>query len=401
MDLALAVYNAIEERNIDVVAETLKKLVGSAPFGNFPQKVQMSEEYREEVPLLVHAAGDFPQSVPLFVQAGFDVNIKTDAAIGIGASALYCLGHINEYRPDDAPAIIEAVRALLIAGADPNIRQGDYDGDAPLHIVANTSHNCIPIAGEVATLLVEYGADPNLPAGRYEHRPLDLALRACSAPLVQVLVPAGAVLSDTDAEAPENTDVTRACLEMFNGNTKVIRSLSDTTVNAFNRNGHALLHVATESGDLPAIKLLIERGANIEAQTLHRFTPLQFASWNGYSSIVETLLNAGADIHKADENIRPPLYAAIDGAMGNNRSEVEAEDTIRLLISREANVDGIKPLLYAARRGSLRVVKILLELGFAKTKQDWDDLIESAKPTRPTRPSIQEEVIALANRQIR
>ena len=64
------------------------------------------------------------------------------------------------------------------------------------------------------------------------------------------------------------------------------------------------------------VKLLLERGADVEARDKDSLTPLLLhAAWNGHKAIVRLLLEKGADIEVRDEDGRTPLllYAAWNG----------------------------------------------------------------------------------------
>ena len=58
------------------------------------------------------------------------------------------------------------IRALLVAGADPNLRS--REGGTPLHTAAFGGDV------EIVELLVAYGADPSITDAR-DHTPLDVA----------------------------------------------------------------------------------------------------------------------------------------------------------------------------------------------------------------------------------
>lgn len=68
------------------------------------------------------------------------------------------------------------------------------------------------------------------------------------------------------------------------------------------------LHVAAKNGHRRIVQILIESGANYNAQTQMVFTillfygetPLHFAAMNGHEDVMNDLLNAGADASIAD-----------------------------------------------------------------------------------------------------
>jgi ankyrin repeat protein len=91
------------------------------------------------------------------------------------------------------------------------------------------------------------------------------------------------------------------------------------------------------------------------------FTPInpQQPSDQDYTEIVRLLLNRGADINAQDEWGRTALMIAADGGY---------LETVKLLLDWEANVhlrdsNGNKALMRAAWKGHLEIVRSLLERG--------------------------------------
>ncbi|CAI4215551.1 unnamed protein product [Parascedosporium putredinis] len=78
----------------------------------------------------------------------------------------------------------ESLLLLLLFGADPN--RPDTDGVTPIYSAIRVAYP------EGAKILLKYGADPNLAAGRFNETPLDLAISQRNASLVQLLLIYGA-----------------------------------------------------------------------------------------------------------------------------------------------------------------------------------------------------------------
>jgi len=158
-----------------------------------------------------------------------------------------------------------------------------------------------------------------------------------------------------------------------------------TLVNVEKSNGATPLWIAAEKGHLEVVKLLLEKGAAIEAvrndgvtrypgrQELgeHRatvdaavelgVTSLWIAAQKGHLEVVKLLLERGALIEaKNSKNITPLLVAAEEG-----RFEV-----VKLLLEKGAlieakNSNKATPLWMAAQNGHLEIVALLLEKGAA------------------------------------
>lgn len=78
---------------------------------------------------------------------------------------------------------------------------------------------------------------------------------------------------------------------------KTLLSKQPDLVNAKNEKGSTPLHLASFKGHLEAAKLLLEKGADIEAVNGGGFTPLQLAAYGGHRDVVEFLIDKGSNIN--------------------------------------------------------------------------------------------------------
>ena len=105
----------------------------------------------------------------------------------------------------------------------------------------------------------------------------------------------------------------------YSGNLEVVRILVEydpVYINAGDENGETLLLLASGSHhfkDGSVLRLLLEHGADINAQSLTRLTPLQWASMNGTLGVVRLLLEHGADVEAKDGYGRTALQKAAEG----------------------------------------------------------------------------------------
>ena len=124
---------------------------------------------------------------------------------------------------------------------------------------------------------------------------------------------------------------------------------------------------AARQGQLEAVRVLLDRGADPNMPVLGDGSPLIGAAARGHLEVVSLLLDRGADPNQAVEFDGSPLIAAAE--MG--RTEV-----VRLLLDRGANVDQIVPgdenaLIKASARGHLEVVKLLVSRGADVNARAW------------------------------
>ncbi len=137
---------------------------------------------------------------------------------------------------------------------------------------------------------------------------------------------------------------------------------------AKNRRGSTPLHWAIH--DDAKVRLLLGRGAGVNARQVEGRTPLyQAASLGNATAIVKLLLAGGADPQIATANGRTPLMAA------SGRGDIEA---MTLLLNAKAAVDvrdgaGDTALILAAGDGNPHAVRLLLDRGAdakARTKRN-------------------------------
>jgi len=103
-----------------------------------------------------------------------------------------------------------------------------------------------------------------------------------------------------------NTDLLGAVAK---GDTASVKSLlsKGAGANAKNVNGLSPLMIAAARGDLTTVKMLIASGANVNDRFTNQMTVLMIAAWgvqpitNSHTTVVETLIAAGADVNATSE----------------------------------------------------------------------------------------------------
>lgn len=84
-----------------------------------------------------------------------------------------------------------------------------------------------------------------------------------------------------------------------------IKEIND--VNALNSSGLSLLHVTASQGDVGSVKMLLEKGAEVNRQALNGSSPLHEAAKSGQLDCTMLLLRYGADVFADDDNGLLPI----------------------------------------------------------------------------------------------
>jgi ankyrin repeat protein len=247
---------------------------------------------------------------------------------------------------------LEKTRVLLRHGADVNARSDDIR--TPLMIAAGRSG-----AAPTVKLLLDAAANPNPNANPMsESSPLIEAATAGDAASMELLLAHGA-----DAKAAGQPALTMSvamqcakCLDLVVrreldraaytgslseiavlGDTKAVRVMLDhgADVNAFDPSGRTALMYAAGSDLLPldTVKLLIERGADVNAQNRHQragdagLTVLDIARLRGNTPIVDLLVKAGAkESVPAERPFKPLTGNTIQNAVAQSLPLIQKAD---------------------------------------------------------------------------
>jgi ankyrin repeat protein len=159
------------------------------------------------------------------------------------------------------------------------------------------------------------------------------------------------------------------------GLTESVRLLIENGANVNAQGGKykTALQAASARGHNRVVQLLLDAGANVNTHGGIDSTALQAAAANGHDQIVQLLLKNGADVNMQGGEFDNALQAASYGKVkdGNKMQEVSAKDSVRVvqcLLENGANINGHggkygTGLQAAAARGCDQVVQLLLENG--------------------------------------
>ena len=110
--------------------------------------------------------------------------------------------------------------------------------------------------------------------------------------------------------------------------------------------GETCLKAAAEHGHLAICRLLLDKGAQVEARNRYGCTPLHYAAWNGHVEIVRLLCDRGADVEARNNNGYRPLHVA--AYLGHISVVKELIDERNAEIN--ARIDGGRTALTLARQ---------------------------------------------------
>lgn len=280
-------------------------------------------------PLLFAAREGCVDCIGVLVDGGADIDMTTPDGISPIVSAL-----INGH--------YDAAAALVEAGTDPALV--DYTGRSALYAAAD--FNTMPKSNrpapevienersalDVMHMLLERGADPNVQLERQApyraklDRGNDTVLGTGTTPFMRAAkagdIPAMGLLLEygADPTLATNRGVDALMLAAGVGTTE-----QDTTG-----------RYKTEAEAIEAIDILLELGLDINAADSRGRTPLHGAAMQGYDEVIAALAARGADPTATDNNGFTPLDTALGLAGGfgfSGQEGVVREDTAALLRS--------------------------------------------------------------------
>lgn len=303
-------------------------------------------------------------SVRVLLNSGVDPNAKKDGVYTPLCSA------IRDNRGD-------IVTLLLANGADPNLPASEYpcfkcvthqraqflpqiieaggDPNEPRGIIEKAvQHN----NKDALILLLDHGVDVNAksPEG---YTPLTTAIRENRADMVDLLLARGADPAIRGQDWPINLAVKRPT---------ILKKLLPAVSNPKNFKG--VVEMAVCANQLESIRLLLSAGFSVEDKNGGVFSPLTSAIREGHKDIVRYLIDeAGADVNAPGEHL--PIIKSIRRMRGDDTEILE------LLLERGANINlmyrGWNAVLQAVENGDANVLRLLVEKGNGVDLEQTDE----------------------------
>jgi ankyrin repeat protein len=244
------------------------------------------------------------------------------------------------------------VRSLIEKGADVNIK--DWNGKTPLHYAARIGDAII------AKLLLENAADINAKIERSFYVP------EVFHELIVDKKEDHVILGNWSADdyLGEDLPLTALHFAIIGGDVATVKLLIEkgSDVNSKTPGGITPLHLAAVSGNADVARLLLKRGADVNARDNVGRIPLHYAS---NASVAKMLIEAGADINARDKEGLTPLHYAAHKCFGAREPLL---DVVKTLLEYGADVNakttfGVTPLHVAAYYGEVEIVKMLIKRG--------------------------------------
>lgn len=258
-------------------------------------------------------------------------------------------------------------------GADTEVRRNPNPDSfcfTPLQIAAFSGRD------EIVRLLLQHGAKVEA-TELDKHSPLYIAALKGHCTVMKLLLEqrTGLDLLLSDPDRPKILGI----LTGGRRHLEALKMLLEKSADINERNPHnsnrTPLHCAVEKIHAPAIRLLMENGADIKALDDSNHTPLTMAIERGYKETVQLMVGMGAKLHDLPEGTDPVLHHT---ASSNHRytdfhmSRATIDKLLELGADIEAlNSFGETVLLHAIRSKMFKIACFLIERGadiFVKRK---------------------------------
>uniref|UniRef100_F1KQP1 Neurogenic locus Notch protein n=1 Tax=Ascaris suum TaxID=6253 RepID=F1KQP1_ASCSU len=225
-------------------------------------------------------------------------------------------------------ASIEDICNLLKAGAQ--IDAQDDCEDTALMLAVKSGRRA------VVEFLLKSGADPAIVDER-DRTPLHHAVAVQSIEIVQLLLATGRI--NVDALDVDNRTALIVCAKYDMMGPEIaellLKAKADVACtgdkSATNYDGKTALHFAAQHSNLEIIKVLIQHGANKDAQDQLDQTPLFLAASEGHVEAVELLLSVGASKEITDQKERSPRDVAAEKLFVDVVSLLDSMPTQRIV----------------------------------------------------------------------
>ncbi|KAJ5302288.1 hypothetical protein N7508_007151 [Penicillium antarcticum] len=298
--------------------------------------------------IALHWAATHEPITRLLLKFGALVNTKNCA----GQTALFWTAQ------DSSPAV---ARLLLESGADSDLT--DKNGATALHIAALQGHE------QIAALLLQKGANPNI-QDKDGWTPLYGAAVQEHATMVSLLL-------GNSGDSKNTLDSVTSKMENSGKRLNLKRIAEDKRQGSTVTSG---LRVAAQEAQLGRLRMMLEKGADVDAKDPAGYTALELAAFlghkqvaqlllgygaNGTESVVPLLIEYGADVNAETYGMTPLMLAATIGNPSINLCLLEAKADLNA-----RDCSGQTALHLAVLNERTQVARMLLDAGAASDISD-------------------------------
>ncbi|KAI2653199.1 Ankyrin-1 [Labeo rohita] len=334
-----------------------------------------AEQENGETAMHVAARHGALQMIQALIQDGGDVTWKSK----VGESPLHvAVHHCHAHVLEEILTCLTNERSRQ--EVERCVREGNQNGETPLHLAAELRRDAVHHPDEdtrIIKILMEHHADVTAVTRQSGETPLHYCTRVGNTATLQEMLSNNGRSPLLLAAEQGHTEVEgKAAIHLAaeQGHQDIVDVLlaHKAFVNVKTKQGLTPLHLSAQSGSAQLVRLLVEtHQASVDALSLKKQTPLHLAAISGQLDVCSSLLSLKADITATDIRGQTPLHLAAE----NNHSEV-----VKLFLRHRpelatlANMEGATCTHIAAAKGSVAVVKVLLEAGASVTEEDAEGM---------------------------
>ncbi|XP_064637949.1 ankyrin repeat domain-containing protein 17-like [Lineus longissimus] len=250
---------------------------------------------------------------------------------------------------------LECIAELLINNGALVDSENDQ-GMTPLNSCAYEGHS------RLTDLLIIACCDPDK-ANNRGHTPIMTCARHGHLEIATAVINAGCDVDrcDEDLRSPLMVAAEKGCLDFVK-----MLIISGCDVNLQDKKKTTALFVAVSNGHLEIVRELIMTGANVNTLSQRNISPLLEAVTNEHKEIAKLLIKAGSDLNQAGYLKQTPLHEAVRQAIHYFGSGSNGTDMVKTLVNagcdvNKADNEGWTAIYQSAFGGDSVITRILLD----------------------------------------